>query len=362
MKPSAKIPVEAGYYMPAEWETQAAVWLEWPHGYQYEGHQMKLEKIWLQMTHHLHEHIKVCVIACDERHREHIRYLFKYFGFNERRIDVFVIPNNDVWMRDNGPIFVVNGHGGLAMTDWNFNGWGGSYQHDLDCRVSSEMGRLLELPIFTAPITSEGGAIEINGNGTLMATRSSIINPNRNPGKSQQEIEAALEQYLGIRHFIWLSGAPGDVCEAMGDGTDYHVDIAARFVDETTVLYSWTDDRSAPHYPYLKQHLIELREAVTQAGKPLTLVPLPLPEKGVRGTWTTSSAGYTTRITDAAYTNYLVTNNLVIVPVYGNQNDEKAKAIIGEHFPDREIVGIPALEVTEEGGAMHCVTQQQPVV
>ena len=148
----------------------------------------------------------------------------------------------------------------------------------------------------------------------------------------------------------------------MGDDTDYHVDIAARFVDDATVLYNWTDDQADPHFPYLSQHLRELQAAVTESGKKLSLVPLPMPENGVHATWDAAHALYTSRVTDAAYSNYLVTNGLVIVPVYGNRNDERAKSIIKEHFPDREVVGIPALEVTEEGGAMHCVTQQQPGV
>ena len=121
--------------------------------------------------------------------------------------------------------------------------------------VPTRIASLLSIPLFTGPIVLEGGAIDVNGRGTLLATRTSIINPNRNPGKSQQKIEAALKAYLGVKHIIWLSGAPREVCDLVGDDTDFHVDGAARFVDESTVLYSWSENESDPSYPFLKQHL-----------------------------------------------------------------------------------------------------------
>jgi len=348
--------------MPAEWERQDGIWLQWPHSTESVGYHMKLEHIWLDLSYTLHQHENVFIIVTDQKLKEHVEHLFKIFQFDQTKISLDVIPTDDVWTRDNGPIFVVNDNGQLAITDWNFNGWGDRFRYQKDQQVPAQLAKILNIPLFTAPIIAEGGAIEVNGKGSMVATLSSIVNDNRNPGKSQIEIEEVFSQYLGITNFIWLTGASGEECEQMGDGTDYHVDIAARFVNASTIVYAWTDDRSDAHYPYLVRHYEELKKARTETGKPFELIPLPLPLKGVHATWEKSCVGFESKITDASYCNYLVTNKLVLVPVYGNVNDEQAKEILGELFPERKVIGIPALSVTEEGGAMHCISQQQPAI
>jgi agmatine deiminase len=189
-----------------------------------------------------------------------------------------------------------------------------------------------------------------------MATLSSIVNPNRNPGKSQAEIEEALREYLCVDHFVWLSGRDG-----VGD-TDVHIDGAARFTDESTVLYSWTDDESYPRYDIWVEHRQQLEQAVTESGKPLTLVPLPVADARI---WRTArqptQPPFENEPSLGLYANYYVANNVVLVPVYGDNNDARAKNIIAEHFPGREIVGILAHMLAEIGGMIHCVTQQQPL-
>ena len=198
-----------------------------------------------------------------------------------------------------------------------------------------------------------------------MATRSSIINDNRNPGMSQEQIEQALADYLGVSHFIWLSGAPPEVCEQeLGDSTDYHVDIAARFAGKNTVLYAWTEDQSDPRYPYLTQHLKELKAATDEDGNPLQLVTMDLPERSVRtiGERYDPALGSGSTLTDASYLNYLITNDLILVPAFGDVNDDKAQQTLAGFFPEHKIVPIPVLSLTAEGGAIHCVTQQQPLV
>jgi len=315
------------------------------------------------MTEALHEHETVHIIVADEQGRDHLFHQVAHYGLDSNNIDVHVIPTDDVWSRDNAPIFVVNANGELAATDWNFNGWGGRYPFEKDRRVPARIAELLSIPLFAAPITLEGGGIEVNGRGTLLATRTSIINPNRNPGQSQEDIEQALKAYLGLQHIIWLSGAPADFCDSIGDDTDFHIDGAARFVDESTVLYTWTDDETDPVYPYLTQHREELREATTESEKALTLVPLPIPECGLFSTVNpTTAAPFEAAPAVAIYANYYVANGVVLVPVYGSARDAVAKSIIAEHFPGRKIIGIPAQVLAELGGMMHCVTQQQPAV
>jgi len=357
-----KTPTILGYHMPAEWEPHEGTWLIWPHNDTHEGSQLHLEHLWLGMTMALHKSEIVHIIVLDERRREHLVHQLRYYGLEESNIDVHIMPNDDVWVRDCGPIFLVNAIGELAVTTWNFNGWGKRYPYKKDRLVPAEVAKTLSLPLFKAPITLEGGALEVNDKGTLIATRSSIMNPNRNPGKSQGEIETVIRDYLGIKHIIWLSGAPRDFCDLVGSDTDLHVDGYARFTDESTVLYSWTDDKTNNFYPYLRQHRDELRNARTESGKPLTLVPLPKPKNEMYSTLNSSTRPPFERILSlGTYANFYIANNVVLVPVYGDVNDANAKSIIAEHFPEREIIGVPAWATSELGGMMHCVTQQQPL-
>jgi agmatine deiminase len=362
-KEMEKTPAENGFYMPAEWEKHEGTWLQWPHEDRYKGYQMRLETVWLAMTEALHENEIVHITVIDERRKEHILKQFEFYGFDLNNVDIHIIPTDDVWARDNGPIFLVNENRDLAISDWNFNGWGGRFPSPRDSAVPAHIAEILTIPYFRAPIILEGGGIEVNGKGTLLATRSCIINPNRNPGKSQEEIEEALRQYLGIKHFIWLSGASTEISDQVGDVTDFHIDGAARFVDDSTVLYNWVDDLSNPAYPYFARHLSELKASTTESGKALTLVPLPVPESEIIST-RNIRAYPPFKITPSygLYINYYVGNNVVIVPIYGDVNDVKAKNIIAEHFPGRKIIGIPAHVTAELGGMMHCVTQQQPAV
>jgi len=201
-----KTPTILGYHMPAEWEPHEGTWLIWPHNDTHEGSQLHLEHLWLGMTMALHKSEIVHIIVLDERRREHLVHQLRYYGLEESNIDVHIMPNDDVWVRDCGPIFLVNAIGELAVTTWNFNGWGKRHPYKKDRLVPAEVAKTLSLPLFKAPITLEGGALEVNDKGTLIATRSSIMNPNRNPGKSQGEIETVIRDYLGIKHIIWLSG------------------------------------------------------------------------------------------------------------------------------------------------------------
>jgi agmatine deiminase len=356
-------PRENGFSMPAEWKEHEGTWLQWPHNDSFEENQLWLENLWIAMCQALLEYENVHIAVTDEHRRENLHQQLSFYGLELRKIDIQTIPTNDFWMRDNGPIFVVNDRGELAVTDWNFNGWGMRYPFDADCKVPGIIADNLSVPLFRAPVVLEGGAIEVNGKGTMIATRSSMINPNRNPGKSQDEIEEALEDYLGITNVIWLSGAPREFCDSIGDETDLHIDLLARFVDESTVLYTWTDDESDPFFPYLRVHKKELEQAVTESGDPLILVPLLVPNNDSYSIRKTSTqAPFESKPALAAYTNFYVANGIVLMPVYGDLNDAIAKRIIAEHFDGREILGLPAHLVAELGGMMHCVTQQQPAV
>ena len=360
----SETPKKLGYRIHAEWEPHEGTWLQWPQDNFYHGYELKLERIWLKMVEALHEHEKVHLIVNGEKQQEHIVHQLEYHNIGLKNIDFHIIPTNDVWARDNGPIFVVNEAGETAITDWTFNGWGGRYEFDLDDKVPAAIGAKLDIPVFNAPMVLEAGAVSVNGNGTFLATRTSIIDSYRNPEMNQDEIERILSQYLGVDHFIWLAGAGRGECDLWGDETDSHIDIVARFTDETTVLYNWTDDESDPRYEMMRTSLHELKAATTESGKALTLVPLPLPEVH-QTTWMVKTERMAkwrkSTLADGAYSNYLVANGVVLVPVYGHRNDEAGLKIISEHFPNREVIGIEVVALVEHGGAIGCVTQPQPL-
>jgi agmatine deiminase len=348
----------ADFHMPAEWEPHKGTWLQWPQDKVYKGYELKLERIWLQMVDALHVHENVHIIVSDERQRDHIANLIMYHDIGLKNAYFYIIPTNDVWARDNGPIFVVNDDGDVAITDWTFNGWGNRFPFYLDDKVPSEIGKKMDLPVFKVPMVLEAGGVEVNGSGTFLATRTSIIDSYRNPGMSQSEIEEVLSQYLGVSHFIWLTGAGRGECDEWGDETDSHIDIVARFTNESTVLYNWTNNLSDPRYRMLTKSYEELKAASSESGKKLTLVPLPLPEvhqTSKMTDWRKNS------FTDSAYSNYLIANNVVLVPIYGHSNDQRAIEIITDQFPDREVIGIEVLALIEHGGAIGCVTQPQPL-
>ncbi len=365
-------PVQLGFRMPAEWERQEAIWLQWPGRHPAATadddlfYQLQMEKTWMLMSWEIHQQVSLCILTSNESQKDHIHRSMTYFGFDMSKIEFHFTKLVDVWHRDTGPTFLVDDKGKLAVTDWNFNGWG-TYPEwgNAECHIAQTVANITNAPVYIAPLITEGGAIEVNGSGTLMATRSSIINDNRNPNMSQEQIEQVLKDYLGVSHFIWLSGAPAEVCEqVLGDSTDYHIDIAARFVAANKILYAWTDEQDDPRYPYLVKHLEELTAATDERGKPLTLIPVPLPAGGVYaiGGRHDPALDSGSHFTDASYLNYLVSNNIVLVPAFGNANDVQAQRILAECFPDRKIIPIPVVSLTAEGGAIHCVTQQQPAV
>lgn len=349
------------YRFPAEWESHEGTWLQWPHDRHYKGNQLKVERTWLTMVNVLHRSENVHLIVQDEAHRDHVTHQLEYFGISLDNVDFFMIPTDGNWARDNGPIFVIDNDGGLVISNWIFNGWAKRFEHQLDNQVPVLLGDALNLTVLSPSMVLEGGAIEVNGQGTLMATRSSIMHQHRNPGKSQEKIEQTLSEIFGVSMFIWLTGAAADQTEKFGDVTDAHIDGAARFVNDSTILYNWTEDKSDPRYPIMERHLNELKESITEAGVAPTLIPIPLPKGGVyRTTFFDSKRSRSPSLTTAMYANFYIANDVVLVPVYGNVEDERAKAIIGEHFPNRDIVGVETVGLIEDGGSIHCVTQQQP--
>ncbi|MFJ9407332.1 agmatine deiminase family protein [Streptomyces sp. NPDC101393] len=261
-------------------------------------------------------------------------------------VEVLPIPVDDLWMRDIGPTFVV-GPEGIAGVDLNFNGWGGKQAHGRDSQVAEAILDDEHLTRIKAPITGEGGSIEVDGKGTLLATESSLVNGNRNAGASRDDIERALKTLFGITTVIWVDGVRGK------DITDYHIDALARFSEPGVVVMS-TPDEQAPRDVWTDaydQARKVLDRAVDARGKRIEVVELPEPfDIGRRGD------GFL-----ACYVNYYVANGAVIMPGFGDKRaDREAASIVRDLYPGRKVLQVPVDTLGEGGGGIHCSTQQLP--
>lgn len=337
--------------MPAEWEPHAATWLAWPHNLEtWPGKFAPIPAIYVEMMRALcrYEQVNLCVNNIEAA--APVRQLLTRAHVDLSRVALYDIPTNDTWARDHGPIFVTRTHDGhteLAVTDWIFNSWGEKYgPWDLDDVVPQRIAARFGLPLFEPGIVLEGGSIDVNGCGTLLTTEACLLNPNRNPSLTRAEIQDYLRAYLGVSTILWL----GDGIE--GDDTDGHVDDLARFVNPTTVVCVVEDDPADTNYAVLQDNLSRLRNMTDQDGRPLHVVPLPMPDP----------VEHDGNRLPASYANFYIANGVVLVPTYACPNDQRALTILQELFPTRQVVGIPCADLVRGLGAIHCVTQQQPAL
>jgi len=267
-------------------------------------------------------------------------------GVNPDLVTIRTTAYGDVWIRDYGPTFVINRalrQG--AMVRWEFNAWGGKYDNLVaDGKIPALMNRWLELPVFAAGIVLEGGSIDVNGKGTVLTSRSCLLNPNRNPKLTEYDLEDLLKKYLGVVKVIWLNKG------IAGDDTDGHIDDIARFTSPSTIVCAYEENPDDENYDNLKENYDLLLQATDQEGKPFTVVKLPMPAPVHAG-----EERY-----PASYTNFFIGNGVVVVPVFSDPHDTEAIRILENLFPDRKVVGINARAMVEGFGTFHCATQQQP--
>jgi agmatine deiminase len=262
-------------------------------------------------------------------------------------IELVPIPLSDGWMRDIGPTFVTDGAGGIAGVDWTFNGWGGLHNDfAADAEVAAEMLKLKSYQRLTAPIVLEGGALSGDGAGTLLVTEECLLDPKRNPGKSKADLEETLALYLGARTVIWL-GRGYD-----GDETRGHVDEIACFVKPGTVMLQVASDPEDPNYLIQHDNLARLRSARDAAGRQLEVLEIPQPAR----------RDHDTRRLTLSYINFVFANGGLIMPSFGDPNDDPAFRIFSNVFPDRNIIQLLADDLVIGGGGLHCITQQEPAV
>ncbi|WP_235486684.1 agmatine deiminase family protein [Streptomyces roseoverticillatus] len=264
-------------------------------------------------------------------------------------VEIAEVPVDDLWLRDSGPVFVTGPDGTAAGIDFGFNGWGGKQKHPRDGLVARRVLEAFGVPRIEAPIVAEGGSLETDGEGTLLVTESSLVNDNRNPGHSHDDIEKALKNLLGARKVIWLKGVRGE------DITDCHVDALARFAAPGTVLLSSPPPGARPDVwtHVYEQARTALETATDAAGRALEIVELPEPDPAALGARGEDFLG--------SYVNYYVANGAVLLPRFGDRRaDDRAASILRDLHPDHEVRAVPIPTLAEGGGGIHCATQQQP--
>ena len=352
-----------GYAMPAEWAQHSQTWMIWPErpdNWRLGGKPAQAAFAEVARAIAAFEPVTVGVSA-DE-------YANANQQLDHPAIRVVEISSDDAWVRDTGPTFVTNGQGGLRGVDWTFNAWGGLNgglycPWDRDDQVADKILGLERSPRYrTEGFVLEGGAIHVDGEGTLITTEECLLNANRNPHLQRHEIEQVLRDYLGVDCIIWLPEG------LYSDETDGHVDNFCCFVRPGEVLLAWTDDPADPNYPRCQAALAVLEQATDAQGRQLTVHRIPLPGP-IHATATEcegvdqvpGSQPRTPSIRLAgSYVNFLIVNGGIIAPSFDDPQDEPARVVLEQLFPERRVVMVPGREILLGGGNIHCITQQQP--
>jgi len=352
-------PSSLGYTFPAEWAKQSATWFSWP----------RPEGISFPAKYHtVPENLAriMCEIAARQAVRINVpnenweyiaRQQLKEHGCPTKNVFFHYIKTNESWCRDHGPAFVVKqGRSGtrqLAIVDWGFNAWGGKYPpYDADDAVPTEIAKAFKLPVFYPAhdgkaVIMEGGSVEFNGAGTVLTTTDCLLNKNRNPNLSKDQVEQFLKDYYGQQHVAWLTGG------IEGDDTDGHIDDLARFISPTKIVMAVEPDTKDVNHRVLMSVRKQIDKLRDQAGQPFEVIEIPMPSPVV----------HDGQRLPATYVNFLFINGALLVPTFRDKkNDKKALEILQQHLPNHKVIGIDCTELIWGLGAIHCLTQQQPAV
>lgn len=333
-------------HWPAEWQQQQAVWFSWPHRADtWQGDILELQRKFAGIISTCARYQKVCINADKSLFRSIESMLPSMVN-----VELFDHPTNDVWCRDHGATFVVENNS-LKAIDWQFNAWGEKFQPwDLDDQIAQQMATATQAKYYRSPLYLEGGAIEGNGAGIVITTEAVALNRNRNPDWSKQEVETELKKCLGATDIFWL---PKGI---EGDDTDGHIDDLTRFIQEDAVITIIESNTKDKNYRTLQENYERLQDLKTTGGSNIEIIKLPMPDPIVAKNWRLETL-------PASYANFLILNEAVLVPTFNQaNNDDRALGVIRECFADREVTGIDCRNIVFEGGAIHCISQQQPVV
>ncbi len=336
----------SAWMMPAEWAPHAATWMVWPHN------QALWESGWGVTLSQVQEDF--ARVANAIARFEPVKMVVDPSAVTRAKalcgpiIELIELAVNDSWCRDSGPSFVCHPQLGLAGVSWRFNAWGGKSAHDLDESLARRALNQLGLECFGTALSNEGGAIHVDGEGTLITTESVLLNPNRNPGVSKAEIEEIFSRLLGVTKTIWL---PGDPDYVTGDMTDGHVDGVCAFARPGVLLVDATRDQSSVYAEVVRENRRALQLARDAKGRSFELIELYEASEAVD----TEAAVFC-----ASYTNFYIANGAIIMPAYGIEADNAAAEVLAQAFPGREIVPVRINHLAHGGGGVHCITQQQP--
>jgi len=333
-----RTPASLGFTFPPEWHPHTATWFSWP-----KYHTIPENLAWIMREIQSREQVHINVPNDNWEHI--VRQQLKQFRCPTHNVFFHYIKTNESWCRDHGPAFVFKGRS-AAIVDWGFNAWGGKYPpYDDDDAVPTHIAQELKLPLFYPGIVMEGGAVDFNGSGTVMTTTSCVLNKNRNPKLSKQQVEKHLKDYYGQKHVIWLGDG------IAGDDTDGHIDDLARFIGPHMIVMGTEDDPTDENYPVLRDNRRRLDELRDQDGRRFDVIEIPMP--GV--------VEYDGQRLPATYVNFYFVNGALLVPTFRHKkNDKRAISILQEHLPNHKVIGIDCVELIWGLGAIHCLTQQQP--
>ncbi|MCE9563732.1 MAG: agmatine deiminase family protein [Planctomycetes bacterium] len=350
---TSAVPRTRGYRMPAEWEPHAATWLAWPHHEpdwpgKFEPIQWVYGEIIRALTRH--ETVNLLVPETQTSGLEATEVIAQC-GIDPDRVKQWTFPTDRSWVRDSGPIFVVNAQGERVVLDWHFNAWAKYPNWTLDDKLPSFVAEQHKLPRWQPQfrghrVVLEGGSIDVNGQGLLLTTEECLLSTTqqRNPPMDRADYEQVFADYLGVKKVVWLGQG------ITGDDTHGHVDDLARFVHSNTVVTVVEKDAADANYGPLQENLERLRSATDADGRKLEVVTLPMPRPLV----------FDGMRLPASYANFYIANGVVIVPTFNDPADRVALGTLSELFPDREVVGIHCVDLVWGLGTLHCMTQQEP--
>jgi agmatine deiminase len=358
---SASTPAADGFRMPGEFEPHDGCWMAWPQRPDNWRLGAKPAQRAFAAVAEAISGSEPVTMAVSHAQFEHCRAML------DESVRVVELSTDDAWMRDIGPSFLLDARGRRRGVDWRFNAWGGLegglyFPWDRDELAARKVLEIERAPRYRAPIVLEGGSIHVDGEGTVLSTEECLLNPNRNPALSREQIELLLCEQLGATRVIWLGRG------LRGDETDGHVDNLACFARPGVVLLSWTDSRSHPQQEVCAEALERLRAARDARGRALEIVLVPLPEPmtitAEEAAGVDAVAGSAPRRTGeplaASYVNFYIASSRIVFPLLDERTDEAAAAVVREAFPGRDLVGVPAREILLGGGNIHCITQQVP--
>ena len=339
--------------LPAEWEKHQATLLAFPHdGRDWPGKYDAVKWAFVEIIRKVTAHEPVLLVVKSREHRDRAAAMLKQAHADAGKVRYIILPTNRSWMRDSGPLVVKRSDGKREALQFRFNGWAKYPNHRLDAKIPAAVAAALNLPLTQVchhgrPVVLEGGAIEVNGSGTLITTEECLLDAEtqvRNPGFSRKDYEAVFKEYLGVRKVIWL-GAGID-----GDDTHGHVDDICRFVSRTTVVACVEKNRGDINHERLRDNLERLRRARLEDNTTLQVVPIPMPGR----------IDFEDLRLPASYVNFLITNGCVLVPTFNDPNDAKALGILSELFKGRKVIGIHAVDLVWGLGTLHCLSHEIP--